>query len=184
MSPSVHPRTVADAIGAFAGDAQLARLAAILETCRGPVLCVTHHHVWRDPRFTQPDAWFNTVIDADRLAVLLFAYRRRDPHNHVLVCHGHRHAMTAGSIDDGDASIAVFGMPSSTLGDKSLTGQLDGRLRYAIAGLRDDGSWGVAATEVGALTALRSPSRARRPPSPTPELLAYSLVPDSTTRSA
>jgi len=210
-----HPSThvLSNAIGVF-GAPQLRRLAAILARTRGPVLCVAHHHVWRDPRFTQPDAWFNTAIDADELAALLFAYRRRDPRNHVLVCHGHRHAMTAGWIDDhhapragaghhqapragaghqapragaghqapragaghGDASIAIVGMPSSTLGDKSLTGQLDGRLRYAIAGLRADGSWGVALRDVGALTTLRTPTGGRRPPTPTAELRAYSLV--------
>ena len=172
-----HPSThiLSNAIGAF-GAPQLRRLAAVLDACHGPVLCVAHHHVWRDPRFAQPEAWFNTAVDADQLAALLFAYRRRAPRNHVLVCHGHRHAMTAGWIDDGDASVAIVGMPSSTLGDKSLTGQLDGRLRYAIAGIRADGSWGVAMRDVGALTSLRTPNRARRPPAPTPELRAYSLV--------
>lgn len=48
--------------------------------------------------------------------------------------------------------VAVLGMPSSTLGDKAGTGVLDGVLRYAVPGLRDDGSWGVAVVAVGRLT--------------------------------
>jgi hypothetical protein len=137
---------LSNAIGRF-GTAQLAALERVLAATRGPVLCVAHHHVWRDEQFAQPDAWFNTAVDSDRFAAILFAYRRRAPRNRVLVCHGHRHALTAGCIGDGDAAIDVIGLPSSTLGDKSLTGRLDGIPRYAIAGLRRDGRWGVALRE-------------------------------------
>ena len=110
------------------------------------MLCVTHHHVWRDREFAQPDAWYNTAVDSDRFAEIVIAYRRRDRRNHVLVCHGHRHSLTAGTFGDPDAPVAVVGLPSSTFGDKSHTGQLDGVLRYGVAGLRADGSWGVACT--------------------------------------
>jgi hypothetical protein len=105
-----------------------------------------HHHPWRDARF-QPEQWFNTAVDADRLVAILGAYRRAG--NPVLVCHGHRHAMTAGIIGD---DIAVVGLPSSTLGDKSgghgPEDVLDGVLRYGVAGLRRDGGWGVALVEI------------------------------------
>jgi len=122
---------------------------------RGPVLCIAHHHVWRDAQFDQPEAWFNTAVDADRLAAILGAYR----HGPVLVCHGHRHALTAGRLDNG---VAVVGLPSTTMGDKSVTARLDGILRYAVAGLRRDGSgWGVALREVGpVVTDLRAPASA------------------------
>lgn len=105
-----------------------------------------------------PDEWYNTAVDADRLVRILQRYRRRAATNQVLVCHGHRHALAAGWIGDTDAPIALVGLPSSTLGDKADTGRLDGILRYGIAGLRSDGTWGVALREVGELI----PSRARR----------------------
>jgi 3',5'-cyclic AMP phosphodiesterase CpdA len=137
---------LSNAIGRF-GDDQLAALERMLAAARGPVLVVAHHHVWRDAQFDQPEAWFNTAVDADRLAALLRAYSQRARKNQVLVCHGHRHAMTAGTIGDG---VSVVGLPSTTLGDKSVTGQLDGVLRYTVAGLRLDGTgWGVAVREVG-----------------------------------
>jgi hypothetical protein len=47
--------------------------------------------------------------------------------------------------------IAVVGLPSSTLGDKSVAETLDGVLRFGVAGLRRDGSWGVALEEIGRL---------------------------------
>jgi hypothetical protein len=141
---------LSNAIGRF-GDAQLAALERVLAHTSGPVLCVAHHHVWRDERFVQPDAWYETAVDSDHLARILFAYRRRATANHVLVCHGHRHVLTAGVIADGDAEIAIVGLPSTTLGDKARTGKLDGILRYGIAGLRRDGSWGVALREAGPL---------------------------------
>ena len=149
---------LSNAIGKF-GDDQLAALERILAATHGPLLCIAHHHVWRDAQFTHPEAWYNTAVDADRLAAILVAYRGRAARNHVLVCHGHRHAMTAGLIAGG---VAVVGLPSTTLGDKSLTGQLDGVLRYAVAGLKRDGSgWGVALREVGPLIAEpRAASRA------------------------
>ena len=124
------------------GDHQLDALARQLARLRGPLLCVMHHHPWRDARF-QPEQWFNTAVDADRLVAILGAYRRSG--NPVLVCHGHRHAMTAGEIGDG---IAVVGLPSTTLGDKSRSPALDGVLRYGVAGLRRDGGWGVALVEI------------------------------------
>ncbi len=163
---------LSNAIGKF-GDDQLARLASVLDRSRGPVLCIAHHHVWRDAAFTQPDAWFNTAVDADRLAAIVFAYRRRDRANHVLVCHGHRHALTAGMIGD----VAVVGLPSTILGDKSQTGQLDGTLRYAIAGLRRDGTWGVALRQVGPLIARAQPhSRALPSLPPSAALRSYAIL--------
>jgi len=129
---------LSNAIGRL-GDDQLDALARVLAGLRGPVLVVMHHHPWRDARFA-PEAWFNTAVDADRLVSILGAYR--DP---VLVCHGHRHVATAGTIGDG---IAVVGLPSSTLGDKSVGDTLDGVLRYGVAGLRRGGGWGVALVEI------------------------------------
>jgi hypothetical protein len=146
---------LSNAIGYF-GDDQLALLARTLERVSGPVLCIAHHHVWRDATFMQPDEWYNTAADADQLARILQEYRRREARNQVLVCHGHRHALTTGWIGDPWAPIALVGLPSSTLGDKAGTGCLDGILRYGVAGLRSDGSWGVALHEVGSLI----PSRA------------------------
>ena len=143
---------LSNAVGYF-DDLQLAELARILRKVRGPVLCVTHHHVWRDAHFMQPDDWFNIALDADRLVAVLEDYKRRDPSNHVLVCHGHRHVLTTGTIGDG---IAVLGLPSTTLGDKGTTNRLDGILRYTVAGVRRDGTWGVAIQEVGPLLARRS----------------------------
>jgi len=134
---------LSNAIGRF-GAAQLYELARVLERVRGPVLAVAHHHVWRDRRFLEPQAWYETAVDADELVAILGAYRRRDPGNHVLVCHGHRHILAAGLVGEPGAEIAVFGMPSTTLGDKSSGGILDGLPRYAVAGLRPDGSWGVS----------------------------------------
>lgn len=142
---------LSNAIGLF-GDDQLADLQRILESTRGPVMCVAHHHVWRDSKFMQPDEWYNIAIDSDRFVGLLRAYRRRGQNNHVLVCNGHRHTLTAGSLGDG---IAVLGMPSSTLGHKA-DGKLDGLMRYAVAGLRPDGGWGVRFEEVGPLIVPQS----------------------------
>ena len=134
---------LSNAIGRF-GPAQLYELARLLERTRGPVLVVAHHHVWRDRRFLEPQSWFETAVDADQLVAILGAYRRRDPAHHVLICHGHRHVLAAGLVGERGAELAVFGMPSTTLGDKSTGGVLDGVPRYAVAGLRRDGSWGVA----------------------------------------
>lgn len=174
-----HPSThlLSNAIGRF-GDEQLARLAEILRQTRGPVVCIAHHHVWRDRRFSQPEAWFNTAVDADELARILGAYRRRSATNHVLVCHGHRHALTAGEIGDPDAPIAVVGLPSTTLGDKAATGRLDGILRYAVAGLARDGSgWRVAIREVGPLvTESRVPTSAAPSTPPSASVRAYALL--------
>jgi hypothetical protein len=144
---------LSNAIGKF-GDDQLDSLERLLARTRGPVLCIAHHHVWRDAQFGQPEAWYNTAVDADRLDAILGAYSRGP----VLVCHGHRHALTAGRLPSG---VAVVGLPSTTLGDKSVTGRLDGMLRYAVAGLRRDGSWGVALREVGSVVSgLRAPATA------------------------
>jgi hypothetical protein len=137
---------LSNAVGHFADD-QLAELERVLAATRGPVLVATHHHVWRDERFLQPDAWYETALDADQLVAILGAYRARDARNHVLVCHGHRHIFATGSVGD---RISIVGLPSTTLGDKAR-GTLDGVLRYAIAGLRRDGTWGVAIREVGVL---------------------------------
>ncbi len=158
---------LSNAIGHF-GDDQLDELARIAGRIHGPLLCITHHHLWRDAHFMQPDAWFNTALDAGRLVAILSAYRRRSPRNHVLICHGHRHALTAGMVGDPDAEIAVVGLPSTTLGDKSVTGMLDGKLRYGVAGLRHDGSWGVALHDVGPLIAsgVRGVAQPATPPSP------------------
>jgi hypothetical protein len=162
-----HPSKymLSNAIGRFGAD-QLAEVGRVLDAITGPVLCVTHHHVWRSRRFLQPDEWFNTAVDADALAARLLAYRRRDRRNHVLVCHGHRHVLTAGRIVDraigrtGAAAIDVVGLPSTTLGDKA-SGELDGVLRYAVPGLRADGSWAVAIARAGRLVdADRVPRRA------------------------
>ncbi|HUJ60012.1 MAG TPA: metallophosphoesterase [Kofleriaceae bacterium] len=140
---------LSNAIGRF-GDDQLGALARVLAARRGPLLVVCHHHVWRDPRFVEPERWFETAYDADRLAEILLVYRARDRRNQVLVCHGHRHVATAGRIDGG---IAIAGLPSTTLGDKARDrGVLDGRMRYAVAGLRADGSWGISLREVGLLS--------------------------------
>jgi hypothetical protein len=166
---------LSNAVGKF-GDDQLRELARVLAVTRGPVLCISHHHVWRDAAFLQPEAWYNTVVDADRLVDALAAYRRRDPRNHVLVCHGHRHALTAGHVGPPDAAIAVVGMPSSILGDKSLDGMLDGVLRYGLAGLRPDGTWAVALRSVGRLVDPGEPSRARPATPPSASLRALAVI--------
>jgi hypothetical protein len=168
---------LSNAVGKF-DDGQLDELERILDLVAGPVLCISHHHVWRDAQFLQPDAWYNTVVDADRLAAILGDYRRRTSANQVLVCHGHRHALSAGVIGDRDAEIAVVGLPSTTLGDKSITGMLDGVLRYAIAGLRRDGSWGVALRPVGALVSAGEPSRVRPATPPNAALRALAVIDD------
>ena len=164
---------LSNAIGHF-GDEQLEELARLLAGLRGPLLCVAHHHVWRDASFLQPEAWYNTAIDADKLVSILTSYRRKDPRNQVLVCHGHRHALTAGEVGDADAPIAVVGLPSTTLGDKSTSGMLDGVLRYGIAGLRRDGTWAVAIHEVGALVQAGTRSSARPATPPSRALVALS----------
>jgi hypothetical protein len=164
---------LSNAVGRF-GDDQLAELTRILADIRGPVLCISHHHIWRDAHFLQPEAWYNTVVDADKLVAILGAYRRRSVANQVLVCHGHRHALTAGVVGCADAPVAVVGLPSTTLGDKSLSGMLDGVLRYGIAGLRRDGTWGVGLRRVGRLVAAgkRSSARPSIPPSASVRALA------------
>jgi hypothetical protein len=134
---------LSNAIGRI-GDDQLDELERQLARLRGPLMCVTHHHVWREAKFAELATVYETAVDADRLIAILGAYRRRGAANHVLACHGHRHIMTAGVVGDRDAEIAVVGLPSTTLGDKSNGGVLDCVPRYAIAGLRRDGSWGVA----------------------------------------
>ena len=172
---------LSNAVGRF-GDDQLAELARILGDVRGPVLCISHHHVWRDAHFLQPDAWYNTVVDADRLVAILGAYRRRSTRNQVLVCHGHRHALTAGLVGASDAPVAVVGLPSTTLGDKSISGMLDGVLRYGVAGLRRDGTWGVGLRRVGRLVEAvkRESSRPSIPPSAAIRALAViSELPDA-----
>jgi len=166
---------LSNAIGHF-GDEQLDELARLLGELRGPLLCVTHHHVWRDASFLQPDAWYNTAIDADKLVSILTSYRRRDVRNQVLVCHGHRHALTAGEVGDVDAPIAILGLPSTILGDKSTTGMLDGVLRYGIAGLRRDGTWAVALHEVGTLVQSCTRSRARPATPPSRSLVALAVL--------
>jgi hypothetical protein len=166
---------LSNAVGKFGGD-QLGELERILAHVAGPVLCISHHHVWRDAQFLQPEAWYNTVVDADRLAAILGAYRRRSVRNHVLVCHGHRHALTAGVIGDEDAAIAVVGLPSTTLGDKSIDGMLDGVLRYGVAGLRRDGTWAVALHQAGTLVAAGQPSRARPALPPSAALRALAVI--------
>jgi Calcineurin-like phosphoesterase len=138
---------LSNAVGLF-GDDQLAELARQLAKVRGPVLCIAHHHVWRDARFMEPDAWYNIAIDAEALVAILDAYRARDSRNHVMICHGHRHVLTTGVVGRG---VAVVGMPSSTLGDKAGTGVLDGIMRYAVAGVRPTGQWAIVQQEVGAL---------------------------------
>lgn len=157
---------LSNAVGRF-GDDQLAELSRILGDVRGPVLCISHHHIWRDLQFLAPDAWYNTVVDADRLVAILGEYRRRSQRNQVLVCHGHRHELTAGLVGAADAPVAVVGLPSTTLGDKSISGMLDGVLRYGVAGLRSDGSWGVGLRRVGRLVAAgkRNGARPSLPPS-------------------
>lgn len=132
---------LSNAIGHF-GDVQLAELEGLLARMRGPLLVIAHHHVWRDERFLDPETWFETAVDADRLNAILTAYQHRG--NSVLVCHGHRHILTAGIAGE----IPIVGLPSTTLGDKSVAGTLDGVLRYAIAGLRRTGGWGVAVVTV------------------------------------
>jgi hypothetical protein len=93
----------------------------------------------------RPETWYETAIDADGLIDILAVYRARAAGNHVLVCHGHRHIRTAGLA----GGIPIVALPSTTLGDKP-NGALDAVLRYAIAGLRADGSWGIAIREVSA----------------------------------
>jgi hypothetical protein len=151
---------LSNAIGYF-GEDQLVNLETTLDRTHGPVLCIAHHHVWRDESFMQPDEWYNTAVDADALTQILQRYRRRDAKNHVLVCHGHRHVLSPGWIGDPAAPIAVVGLPSSTLGDKAGTGRLDGILRYGVAGLRADGSWGVALHDAGPLIPSRALPNAR-----------------------
>jgi hypothetical protein len=138
---------LSNAVGQFE-TAQLADLARGLDHVRGPLLVATHHHVWRDKHFLQPDAWYETAIDADELIAILGAYRRRAAANHVVVVHGHRHIMGAGVVGEPGAEIQIIAMPSTTLGEKS-GGRLDAKLRYAVAGLREDGTWGIAIQEVG-----------------------------------
>jgi hypothetical protein len=140
-----HPSThvLSNAVGQF-GTAQLAALERGLARVRGPVLVATHHHVWRDEHFLQPESWFETALDADELVAILSAYRKRGARNDVVVVHGHRHILGAGTAGD----IEIVALPSTTLGNKPR-GVLDATLRYAIAGLRADGSWGVAMRQVG-----------------------------------
>ncbi|MEO8548643.1 MAG: metallophosphoesterase [Kofleriaceae bacterium] len=164
---------LSNAVGHF-GEEQLEELARLLAQVHGPLLCIAHHHVWRDESFLQPEAWYNTAVDADELVSILTSYRRTDPRNQVLVCHGHRHALTAGEVGDLDAPIAVVGLPSTTLGDKSTNGMLDGILRYGIAGLRRDGTWAVALHEVGALVQAGERSGARPATPPSRALIALS----------
>lgn len=140
---------LSNAVGMF-GDDQIAELARQLDKVRGPVLVAAHHHVWRDSKLAQAEDLYNVAIDAAALVDVLAAYSRRHPENHVLIVHGHRHALDAGWIGD----VAVVAMPSSTLGDKATTNVLDGVMRYGIAGLRRDGTWGVALREVGPLLVL------------------------------
>jgi hypothetical protein len=166
---------LSNAIGQF-GDDQLAELERILAKTRGPLLCITHHHVWRDREFLDPEAWYNTTVDSDHFVAIVSAYRRRFATNHVLVCHGHRHAMTAGVVGDSDAEIAIVGLPSTTLGDKSITGTLDGILRYGIAGLRHDGSWGVAMQNVGPLVKAGERTRATPVTPPSTSVRALSAI--------
>ena len=168
---------LSNAVGKF-DDGQLDELEHILDLVAGPVLCISHHHVWRDAQFLQPDAWYNTVVDADRLAAILGDYRQRAAGNHVLVCHGHRHALSAGVIGEPGAELAVVGLPSTTLGDKSTSGMLDGVLRYAVAGLRGDGSWAVALRSVGELARAGVPSRARPATPPSAALRALAVIDD------
>ncbi|MFN0250665.1 MAG: metallophosphoesterase family protein [Kofleriaceae bacterium] len=170
---------LSNAIGQL-GDDQLAELERILAKMRGPLLCITHHHVWRDREFLDPEAWYNTTVDSARFVAILSAYRRRSATNHVLVCHGHRHAMTAGVVGDGDAEIAIVGLPSTTLGDKSITGTLDGMLRYGIAGLRRDGSWGVAMQNVGPLVKAGERTRATPVTPPSTSVRALSAIASAT----
>ncbi|HEY4176395.1 MAG TPA: metallophosphoesterase [Kofleriaceae bacterium] len=158
------------------GDDQLDELARLLSTMQGPLLVVMHHHPWRDESFLEPDAWYNTAVDADRLTALLGAYRRRGRANQVMVCHGHRHAMTAGNVGHPSGEIAIVGLPSSTLGDKSVTGQLDARLRYGVAGLRRDGSWGLALHDVGPLVQPRKLNQHSPSLPPGPSLRALSAL--------
>ncbi len=166
---------LSNAIGQL-GDDQLGELERLLARMRGPLLCITHHHVWRDHEFMDPEAWFNTTMDADRLVAILSAYRRKHATNHVLVCHGHRHAMTAGVVGERDAEIAIVGLPSTTLGDKSITGTLDGILRYGIAGLRRSGEWGVAMQDVGPLVKAGERTRATPVTPPSTSVRALSVI--------
>jgi hypothetical protein len=82
------------------------------------------------------------------------------------VCHGHRHELTAGLVGDVDAPVAVVGLPSTTLGDKSMSGMLDGVLRYGVAGLRHDGTWGVGLRRVGRLVPASKRATIGRPSIP------------------
>lgn len=166
---------LSNAVGKF-GDDQLSELERILARVAGPVLCISHHHVWRDVQFLHPEAWYNTVVDADRVVAILGSYRRRAASNHVLVCHGHRHALTAGVVGDRDAPIAVVGLPSTTLGDKSINGMLDGVLRYGVAGLRRDGTWAVGLHHVGKLVEAGEPTRARPTTPPSAALRALAVI--------
>ena len=168
---------LSNAVGRFDDD-QLDELERILDLVAGPLLCISHHHVWRDAQFLQPDAWYNIAVDSDRLAAILGDYRQRAPTNQVLVCHGHRHALSAGVIGDRDAEISVVGLPSTTLGDKSIDGMLDGVLRYAVAGLRSDGSWAVALQSVGALAPAGEPQRAKPATPPNAALRALAVIDD------
>lgn len=151
---------LSNAVGLY-GEVQLGEVERVLAQRTGPVLIISHHHVWRDARFLQPDEWYNTAVDADQLARILFAYRARGARNRVLICHGHRHAMTTGRLFDGRYTLEVAGLPSSTMGDKSRSGVLDGMMRYTVAGLRPDGSWGIAPIAVRPL--LTRAARGRRP---------------------
>jgi hypothetical protein len=90
--------------------------------------------------------------------------------------------LTAGVVGDADAPVAVVGLPSTTLGDKSISGMLDGVLRYGVAGLRSDGSWGVGLRRVGRVVAAgeRSMARPSIPPSASVRALSViSEVPDA-----
>jgi hypothetical protein len=166
---------LSNAVGKFGAD-QLGELERILAHAAGPVLCISHHHVWRDAQFLQPEAWYNTVVDADPLVALLGRYRRRAARNRVLICHGHRHALTAGVVGDADAPIAVVGLPSTTLGDKSISGRRDGVLRYGVAGLRRDGSWAVGLRRVGPLMPAGQRSHARPAIPPSAAVRALSVI--------
>jgi hypothetical protein len=81
-------------------------------------------------------------------------------------------------IGERDAEISVIGLPSTTLGDKSIDGMLDGVLRYAVAGLRSDGSWAVALQSVGALSPAGEPQHAKPVTPPSAALRALAVIAD------
>ena len=139
---------LSNAIGRF-GDAQLDELERMLARCAARCSCVAHHHVWRDAQFLSPRRGStprSTPIGSSRSCRVSPA-RRAQPRAR-LSRPPPRADAPASSASDADR---VRRLAVDHARRQVGPGQLDGMLRYAVAGLRRDGSWGVTWQAVGAL---------------------------------